>query len=156
MKIVYAFIADFPPFKNTEMNFVSDYRCRFDGKRLTISYSEVLPKGFFSPDDKLCVSAVVGPNGAGKTSLVRFFWSLMYPAKKQDCILVVEAKGDLVAYYNIGGQKLHVECRGCTVKTVNCYARNNASYDELSDCFNVVYYSPHYSLSAESIYDISS
>ncbi len=148
MKIVYAFIADFPPFKNAEMNFVSDWRCEFNGERLKVCYSEVLPKGFFSPDEQLCVSAVVGPNGAGKTSLVRFFWSLMYPSKKQDFILVVEAKGDLLVHYNLGDRELSVECSGCKVKTVKRYARNDDfQLEELTKCFNVVYYSPHYSLS---------
>lgn len=147
MKIVYSYIANFPPFKKSEMNFVSDYRCNLNGETLIIRYSEVLPKGFYSPDEKLCVSAVVGPNGSGKTSFVRFLASLMYPVQKQDFVLVLEAKGDIIVYYNLNGGNIKVEGVGCVVKAVmNRYEVNDFMHD-ISNCFNVVYYSPHYSLS---------
>lgn len=148
MKIIYTYIADFPPFKNAEMNFVSDYRCNFNGEKLRIKHSKVLPKGFFSHDDRLCVSAVVGPNGAGKTSLIRFLRSLMYPVQKQEFVLVLEAKGDIIVYYNLNGGRIQVEGEGCKVKSVNNrYENTEFMQDAISTCFNVVYYSPHYSLS---------
>ena len=149
MKIVYAFIANFPPFKNAEMNFVSDYNCKLDGETLRIHHSKVLPDGFFSPDENLHVSAIVGPNGSGKTSIVRFLGAIMHPTEKQDFVLVVEAKGDILVYYNLKGRKIKVECEGCSVKLVKKrYERNSDfKYDDIENCFNVVYYSPHYSLS---------
>ena len=148
MKIIYTYIADFPPFKNAEMNFVSDYRCNFNGEKLRIKHSKVLTKGFFSHDDRLCVSAVVGPNGAGKTSLIRFLRSLMYPVQKQEFVLVLEAKGDIIVYYNLNGGRIQVEGEGCKVKSVNNrYENTEFMQDAISTCFNVVYYSPHYSLS---------
>ncbi len=149
MKIIYTYIADFPPFKNAEMNFVSDYRCNFNGEKLRINHSKVLPKGFFSHDDRLFVSAVVGPNGAGKTSFVRFLSSLMYPVQKLKFVLVLEAKGDIIVYYNLNGRRIQVEGEECEVKSVkNRYETTGFMQDAISTCFNVVYYSPYYSLSA--------
>jgi len=73
----------------------------------------------------------------------------MYPVQKQEFVLVLEAKGDIIIYYNLNGRKIQVKGKGCKVKSVkNRYRNAGFGHDAISTCFNVVYYSPHYSLSA--------
>ena len=153
MKLLYLYIDDFPPFKTTEMCFASGYFFRKHDNSLSVDFKCILPKNFFSPQDLLYVSALVGPNGAGKTSLIRILEAIKYPVKRAVFILVIEAKGDIMVYYDLGGAKLTVNATGCTIKECNVIDTNEDVYefgidcDDIRSCFNLVYYSPHYTLS---------
>ena len=153
MKLLYLYIDDFPPFKKTEMCFASGYLFHRQGNSLRVDFREILPKDFFSPKSQLYISALVGPNGAGKTSLIRILEAIKHPIKRMMFILAIEAKGDILVYYNLGGDRLTVEATGCVIEdrhVINAYKEVGEQwmdYDALSTCFNLVYYSPHYTLS---------
>lgn len=152
MKLIYVYVEDFPPFKDQEFHFVSDYRCSYRKGCLAINRRQVLPTHFFSPKDELFVSALVGPNGAGKTSVIRLLQSLVFVYHGCKYIALVEAKGNLVVYYNLD-EKLKVETSGCSIsdKDILDEKAQRSSYrqgDKLGECMPIAYFSPHYSISA--------
>lgn len=152
MKLIYIYVEDFPPFKKQAFNFVSDYRCVYRDGRFTIDHRSLTPTHFFSPKDELCVSALVGPNGSGKTSVVRLLESLVFLHHVCKYIVLVEAKGRLVVYYNLD-TKLDVEPIGCVISDQNILDENrqlesDRRGDKLGECMSIAYFSPHYSISA--------
>ncbi len=151
MKLIYLFIDDFAPFKKTEMNFVADFRCSFVNGKLSVVRHQVLPDKFFSKGNtaELFVSAIVGPNGSGKTSLIRFLEAVHYfPTRANKFVMLIEAKGRLCVYYNLGGGPLRVEARDCEIarnKIIDILGNKGADkYDDLNTCFHTIYYSPYY------------
>lgn len=64
MKLIYLYIDNFAPFKQTEMNFVAGYTCGFSDGMLSVQYARCLPDRFFSGENpaELFVSAIVGAN----------------------------------------------------------------------------------------------
>lgn len=153
MKLLYLYIDNFPPFEKTEMHFASGYSFRRRGNTLCVNFKNVLPEDFFSPRSQLYVSALAGPNGAGKTSLIRILEAIKYPIKKMVFILAIEAKGDILIYYNLNGGRLIIEAKGCKIEdkhVINAYNEDDDPWmncDALNTCFNLVYYSPYYTVS---------
>ena len=156
MKLIYLYIDNFAPFKQTEMNFVAGYTCGFSDGMLSVHYARCLPDRFFSGENpaELFVSAIVGANGSGKTSLIRFLEAVHYfPQRVGKFVMLVEVKKKLCVYYYLGGGLLRVRSEGVSIATENIRDIFKNSDDELgmnsiNKCFQTFYYSPHYSASS--------
>lgn len=155
MKLIYLHIEDFPPFRRTELNFVSDFHCSLRaGCRLSVRHRQVLPDHFFSQNgkDELCVSALIGENGSGKTSLVRFLEQLFYPSSKVEFVALVEVRPKILQpfyFFKDRKRRLKIDAQGCGGFEIRPPVRRDYAdpdaRDEIRECFGVVYYSPHYS-----------
>lgn len=154
MKLIYLYIEDFPPYKQQNLNFVSDYRCKFEDGVLIVKYKQVLPTKFFTRDNsaELFVSALVGPNGAGKTSVIRFLETIFYLKRGPKYVAFIESKGELVIYHNYPCD-IKVESEGCSIKVENILGlaqqeQTERAGERIEKSFQIVYFSPHYSVSS--------
>ena len=149
MKLVYLYVAECAGLRGRELNFVSEYRCRYAGGVFSVRRGNDYFKGFFSTDPgaayaQVTATALIGENGTGKTSVAFALNQLLAsPDALGEYIAVIEIDG-MLRIYSGGLHGLRVDVDPL-LPCGHCYCEGEAvRMDMALNRFSVLYYSPIY------------